>query len=240
MLAEDGVILNENKYLLASLTKACKLKNDRVLTRLPIQKGVLKILLGTTKTYFYNIGQPYLSALYKALFVAAYFGLLRVSELTKGPHAVLAKNVNIGDNKNKILFKLESSKTHGKDKKPQLVKIASKVIEPQKRSTGHYKWQDSHKVCAFSTLRGYLKRRPIAVNHQEQFFVFADNSPVTESHMRNTLRLLLTKSGLSAHLYNTHSFRIGRCCDLLKMGFEVPTIQKIGRWRSNAVYIFLR
>ena len=107
VLAEDGVILNNNKYLLNALTKACRLKNDKVQTRFPIQKGVLKILLKTAKTYFEEKGQCYLQALYKALFVAAYFGLLRVGELTVGPHAILAKNVHVGENKNKILFILE-------------------------------------------------------------------------------------------------------------------------------------
>ena len=32
VLGKDGVLLNENKYLLTSLTKACKLRNDKVET----------------------------------------------------------------------------------------------------------------------------------------------------------------------------------------------------------------
>ena len=89
VLAEDGVFLNENKYLLNSLTKACRLKNDRVKTRFPIQKGVLKVLLKTTNSYFRGRGQPFLAKLYRALFVSAYFGLLRVGELTASPHVIL-------------------------------------------------------------------------------------------------------------------------------------------------------
>ena len=45
VLREDGVILNEDTYLLKSLTKACKYKNDCVRTRMPIQKSMLKVLL---------------------------------------------------------------------------------------------------------------------------------------------------------------------------------------------------
>ena len=37
--------------------------------------------------------QPFLSALYRALFVSAYYGLLRVGELTAGNHPILATDV---------------------------------------------------------------------------------------------------------------------------------------------------
>ena len=181
--------------------------------------------------------------LYRALFVSAYFGLLRVGELTAGPHVIMVRNVHLGDNKDKFLFILESSKTHGKDKNPQLVKISSRKM---KHSYGHHSRHNVHTekdhVCAFSIIREYIKVRPKAKgrNSNEQFFVFADKSPVLPSHMRSTLRKLLSKFGLKPELYNTHSFRIERCCDLLKMGFEIPTIQKIGRWHSNAIYTYLR
>ena len=180
MLSEDGVILNENKFLLNSLTKASRLKNDKVQTRFPIQKGVLKILLKNTRNYFFDRGQYYLERKHKALFVSAYFGLLRVGELTVGPHAILAKNVHVGENKNKVLFILESSKTHGKDRKPQLVKISSRTIEGKTCSTPrvHHN-QDSDNICAYSIISDYLKTRPKAKRRErEQFFVFADGSPV--------------------------------------------------------------
>ena len=32
----------------------------------------------------------------------------------------------------------------------------------------------------------------------------------------------------------------GWLSDLLKMGFTVETIKKLGRWRSNAVYAYLK
>ena len=204
VLTEDGVILNENKYLLTSLTKACRLKNDKVKTRFPVQKGVLKLLLNTTKTYFKNKGQPYLAKLYRAIFCSAYFGLLRVGELSK---------------------KMEQ------DKQPR---------HSAYRSGASGTTSDC--ICAYSILQEYItvRNRKSSKDKTEQFFVFSDKSPVQPNQMRNVMRKLLSKSGLQAELYNIHSFRIGCCCDLLKMGFKIPTIQKIGCWRSNAVYSYLR
>ena len=43
--------------------------------------------------------------------------------MAKGPHVILAKNVQIGVNKPKLLFILETSKTHTRGDKPQIVKI---------------------------------------------------------------------------------------------------------------------
>ena len=73
VLRDDDYELNEDKYLLSSLTKACKLKNDTFRTRLPIQKGLLMILLRKIDQLFDQ--QPYLLTLYRALFLRAYFGL---------------------------------------------------------------------------------------------------------------------------------------------------------------------
>ena len=45
ILLEVKVELKEDKFLLSSLTKACKLTNDHVRIRLPIKKGLLFIVL---------------------------------------------------------------------------------------------------------------------------------------------------------------------------------------------------
>ena len=43
--------------------------------------------------------------------------------MTESQHVVKAKDVHIGINKDKLMFVLHSSKTHGKGTKPQIVKI---------------------------------------------------------------------------------------------------------------------
>ena len=45
VLLDDGVQLCEDKFLLSSITKACRLVSDHIRTRLPIQKGLLKLIL---------------------------------------------------------------------------------------------------------------------------------------------------------------------------------------------------
>ena len=110
VLAELGEKLDVNNYQLKSLTKACRLRNDVIIHHLPISKEVLRLILNGINSMFAD--QCYLNALHKAVISSAYYGLLRIGEIAMGPHCVLARNVHVGVNKNKILFILLSSKTH--------------------------------------------------------------------------------------------------------------------------------
>ena len=123
VLRMNGIKIEEDQYLLSSLTHACCLRNDRCHVRLPIQKGMLRIILRKTSDHFEAAGQPFLSLLYRTLFSTVYFGLFRVSELTLSEHQVKARDIHIGINKDKILFILHSSKTHAKSLPPQMIKI---------------------------------------------------------------------------------------------------------------------
>ena len=231
ILLDVKVELKEDKFLLSSLTKACKLTNDHVRIRLPIKKGLLFIVLKAAVEFFGD--QPYLATLYQALIPTAYFRLFRVGELTLSPHVIKARDVQIGKNKNKLLFILRSSKTHCSSNKPQMVKIQS--IEQKNPQSCKTKYN-----CPFTLLKEYLNVRGPAQSKKEQFFVFSDGSPVTPHHMRTNLKALLSRARFQAKYYDTHSLRIGRATDLLNMGISVETIKKLGRWKSNAVFNYLR
>ena len=178
--------------------------------------------------------QPYLCTLYSAIFVSAYFGLLRIGELTESQHVIKSRNVHMGQNKQKILFILTTSKTHWLDSKPQLVKISSSI---KMQSTYH---SANLHVCPFKLIKKFIKHRPVAESNDEQFFVFQDNSPVKPAQTRKVLKELLNEAGLNSQLYTFHGFRSGRASDLLSLNLSVETMKKLGRWRSSAVYTYLR
>ena len=248
ILQENNIVLNEDIFLLSSLTRACKLTNDKINVRLPIHKGMLCILLQTISKKFLDSNQPYLSLLYKTLFLTVYYGLFRVSELTSScsNHAVKAKDVQIGFNKKKIMFILQSSKTHGEDAKPQIIKIAS---EENEKAFKHKKKSNANKAeysntlklpCPYSYLRDYaLMHIPFSSDH-EQFFIFRDGSPVSANNFQSCLKSSLKLVGFDSELYSLHSLRSGRAEDLLKLGLSIETIKKIGRWKSNAVFKYLK
>ena len=129
ILKQDGYEWDDNKVLLNALARSCKLENDLVKTRLPIQKGLLEMLLFEIKRQWYDnkSPQPYLAFMYQAIFCLAYYGMLRVGELAFSNHCIKACNIHVGSNKDKILVVLYSSKTHGKESRPQKVKDICKL-----------------------------------------------------------------------------------------------------------------
>ena len=104
--------------------------------------------------------EPYIYHMYSAVFMAGYYGLLRVDELAKGPPVILAKNTHIGTNKDKILFLLKSSKTHDQSSKPQRIKIYRTKERKKSNNQCGRTWTQNH--CPFLMLNAYLLRRPPA------------------------------------------------------------------------------
>ena len=245
VLEQLNIRIQEDRCLFTSLTRACRLRNDKISIRLPIQKGVLAMTL--VKIPLMYSKQPYLADLYRALLGTAYFGLFRVGELTTGDHPVLARDVHIGLNKRKMLFVLRTSKTHGLAAKPQLIKIAASTTGKNKMFKNRQNGQSNPPTndeslelpCPFMLLRQYLTRCTPYKKHTEPFFVFKDGSPVRPLHFRMCLKQSLSLAGFDERNNNTHSLRLGRSCDLYKLGLSVETIKKLGRWKSNVVFKYL-
>ena len=98
-----GYKWNNDRILLSSLTKACKIKNDILKLRMPIHKNLLEMILFEIQRLFRRKKQPFLEVMYKALFILGYYSLMRIGELTSSPHVVKAKDVHMAKNKQKLL-----------------------------------------------------------------------------------------------------------------------------------------
>ena len=94
--------------------------------------------------------------------------------------------------------------------------------------------------CPYTLLKDYAQRRGKFFSESEPFFVFADKSPVTQRQVTLVLKSCIKKAGFDETLYTGHGLRVGQTSDLYKIGLSVETIKKMGRWRSNAVYHYLR
>ena len=162
--------------------------------------------------------------------------MMRIGELTEGPgrHAVKTSNIHMGNNKNKIKVVLYTSKTHGKASYPQKIKI-------QAAENYYSRIVSKNRIfCPFKLVNDYLKARGGYVTPHDNLFVFRDGYLVFPHHVRHTLRTCLDNLGLEGNLYDCHSFRIGRTCDLAKDNVPFQKICSAGCWRSNAVYRYLR
>ena len=190
------------------------------------------LIIKQMNQHFLSMNQPFLAILYTTLFATTYFGMFRVGEVTSGDHPVRVTDIKLGHNKNKVLFILRTSKTHGLNQKPQKIKITSTKLNHHRPISRSNKYV----FCPYKLLRKYIKMRPKYKHKEKPFFVFHDRNPVRPVHMRKTLKKMLKLSGFKHSFYNTHSLRAGRSVDLLKLNVDLKTICILGRWRSNAVY----
>ena len=152
LLVLDGYKWQDNEVLLNSLTRACRMINDRVHHRLPIYCSFLEMILFEVERVYSLQSQLYLEYLYKAMFIICYYGMMRIGEVTESPHVLKARNVHMATNKDKLLLILYSSKTHGKGQRPQKIRITSNRTE----KTGHYAQRH---FCPFAVLRRYINLR---------------------------------------------------------------------------------
>ena len=231
VLTADDYTWDNEKLKISSLISSCQSKNDRIINKFPIQIGLLEILLYETERKLSN--QPFLEILYKNIFCFLYYGLCRIGEVTSGNHPIKAKDVYVSLENEKILLILYTSKTHGKHTRPQSIKISS-----TKRTLHRNSKQPV--FDPFKLAREYQAIRGGYIEDDDPYFVFSDNSPVKPRHVRKLLKELLECLNLNSNNYGTHSFRTGRATDLFKNGQSVETIKKWGRWKSNAVYRYLR
>ena len=176
-LINDDYPWDNDRILLTTLTKACRLENDRVKTRLPIQGGLLELVLFEINRMLST--QHYLSLMYTALFALGYYGLFRVGELFKThddvDHTIKARNVHVATNKEKILVILYSSKTHGLDQNPQRIKITAEKDQNKKLHRN---------FCPFKIMQRYIELRGGYREDNDQLFIFSDGSPVTAAAAR--------------------------------------------------------
>ena len=213
ILKVDKYKWDDTKILIRSLTQACKLINDRVMTRMHIHKALLNLILHEIHREFQN--QFYLATMYRALFALGYYGLFRVGELTYSSHVAKACNVHVGTNKRKILVILYTSKTHSKANIPQKIKISSNECQNKRQEL----------TCPFTLMRNFIKIRGNFKSDSEPLFIFWDGNPVTPAHANKTLKSAIASLGLDPSIYRFHSLRIGRTTDLMKVGFSIEKIK---------------
>ena len=233
LLIDDGYPWDDQKVLLGSLTKACKLINDKVHTRLPIQCSLLEMILFEVQRLYGQHGQVYLDTLFKALFALSYYGMMRVGEVTFSDHVIRAKDVHSALNKDRLLLILYSSKTHSIAMRPQKIKITSNLEE----KSGFYARRN---FCPFHLVNRYMAIRRQYLADNEQFFIFRDGTPVSPDLARSVLKTCLSNLGLDPYMYGMHSLRVGRTTDLIKYNYTLEEVKRMGRWKSNVVYKYIR
>lgn len=239
ILRLDGVELSSSSVEIAAITRACKLKEERLQIRLPIHKRLLTLILDQLDRQFDQ--QPFLQKLYKAICVAGYYGMMRVGEMCSGDHPVLAKDFLTAANKKKHYLILRTSKTHNLGDKPFKITIPSQTPDKERRLFGSIT-KDFSKYCPFKILQEYVdirKDRIRVTRESDPLFVFSNKQPVSPENFRTVLKGAIKAINYPVQSYDVHSLRIGRTNDLRKIGLSTAEIRTEGRWKEASRTVFI-
>lgn len=163
--------------------------------------------------------------LFSSIFILAYFGLFRISELvTVGKYhlgnALHISDVSYLESSIYIDIRLRHFKTNQRGK-PVLLKIPQQLTSP----------------CPVRAPSEFLFVR---LKLQGPLFSHKDRSAVTRSQFSAVLAKSIGQNPTLVAQYKTHSFRIGRATDLASQGYSSEAIRKLGRWTSNCFNIYVR
>ncbi|XP_026059296.1 uncharacterized protein LOC113043958 [Carassius auratus] len=194
-------------------------------TRQPITSDILTQCIYTLRTGYLSL---HIARTLDAMFILAFFGFLRCSELAitskfdPKTHPTIS-DLSVIDNET-ISFLIKQSKTD-QTKKGHLIYIfkLSSPIQPFQSVLAYLQWRTSQANC-----------------HLDPLFIDESNKPVTRFWFQKHLKSVLQHSGIPAKNFSSHSFRIGAATSAAQKGLSQQQIQALGRWSSDAFQSYIR
>lgn len=162
-----------------------------------------------------------------AAMCAAFFGFMRTGEFTVTEPGSMEKVVALAD----------VAVDNRED--PQWVNIhlrSSKMDQFGEGATISFARNHSE-LCPVAALLAYIAVRPTVAG---PLFLCDNGSPLTKANFVQKLHQILTTAGIDPTYYKGHSFRIGAATSAAAAGIPDSTIQKLGRWSSNAFQSYIR
>ena len=161
-----------------------------------------------------------------AAFTLAFFGFLRVGELTysSAKTFLTVRDITFIPN----ITTPTSMRVHIKQSKTDPFRQGTTLVIA------------SHSlVCAVTDLREYLLQRNPA-DPEEPLFMLQNKEPLTRTLLNDNLRELLNILGYVENEYALHSFRIGAATTAATKNIPPWLIKTLGRWRSECYELYIR
>ena len=187
--------------------------------RLPITLLVLQQLVRALQTTVQSYSHR---CLLKAMFVVAFFGLMRVGEITMSKDKVVPLNLSHLNLTSKQALITIAKFKHNKSMRPVEIPLPA---------------QELSLICPVRALHEYLSLRGMASG---PLFCLSNLKPVPRDFFIKHLKNTLSFCGFPLDRYKSHSFRIGGASYYAELGFSDAQIRLLGRWDSDAFLKYIR
>ncbi|XP_067314705.1 uncharacterized protein [Pseudorasbora parva] len=193
--------------------------------RQPITLDILTKCISTLRRGYHSTNT---ARTLDAMFILAFFGFLRSSEITITStfnpklHPTIS-DLAVLDNET-ISYFIKQSKT-----------------DQMKKGHSIYIFNLPSPIQPYQSLLAYLHFRSSQTKlFSEPLFTDDTNRPVTRFWFQKHLKSILILSGISADNFSSHSFRIGAATTAAQKGLSQHQIQKLGCWSSEAFKSYIR
>ena len=188
-------------------------------SRLPI---TLIILHNLVQSLRHTVSNPYTRTLFHAMYVVAFFGLMRIGEITQSKDGVVALYLDqLQVFQNYIIITISHFK-HNVSLRPIQLVLPS---------------QSDPVICPVQAIKSYLSVRGFEPG---PLFTFVDGAPIKRDFFTKGLKDSLNFCGLDTKYFKSHSFRIGAASYYASLGLTDAQLRLIGRWNSDAFLKYIR
>lgn len=188
--------------------------------RIPITRKILHQICDVLPV---TVSNAFESAMFKAMFLLAFYGFLRIGEITSAQKVINKNLLNINQivmEQDKIIIKFIAYKHHMG--KPFFLTINS-------ASNKNY--------CPVQCLQRYISLRG---TQKGPLFAYIPDIPVTRCKFSTILKNCLSFANMDISKITSHSFRIGMASHCADVGMSDSKIRLLGRWKSDAFKSYIR
>lgn len=164
-----------------------------------------------------------------AAMTLAFFGFLRISELTCDSNFNPERHLTITD----LVFMPKSSPKY------MLVRLKVSRTDPFRQGQTIVIGRTNSNLCPISAMLAYLESRtPFPTTGP--LFSYESGSFLTREKLTSETRLLLSKGGLNSSEFAGHSFRIGAATTAASANLPPWLIKVLGRWSSDCFERYIK
>lgn len=208
------------------VVKKCLQGYQKIKSQCDTRKPITFMILQQLITSLIHV---YVCIMLKAMYLLAFFGMLRVGEFT-------------ASSKTNVILHMENVRFAYQDKTstPSSFELSISGYKHSQGRTTILFIERNNKAQALCPVIALWKYFQLRASSSGPLFSFMDGSPVSRSFFTKQLYLSLHWAGCNTKLYKAHSFRIGRATDLASQGMSEDEISRLGRWSSSAVKNYIR
>ena len=197
-------------------------EDNRAPITLPMLSNIVNALPAVCSSKFESL-------MFRAAFLSAFFGFMRVGEITVTSRHTQEFVLNVADvqfcSDDQQGASVHITLRHAKNNQtgpPQNILL----MQSQDLS-----------LCPVRALQDFSQVRP---SRDGPFFCHFDGRPLTQYQFSAVLQKAVDFAGLTGRHIRSHSFRIGAASLASQLGVSNDEICQMGRWRSNAFRSYIR